>query len=158
MSGPSTGAHRKRPLGVTLLSILQTIAGITFLIDFIVMLAYSSWAASVEGQARLTEVFSPELAENVPGLLFVLGLVYLALGISTLLLARGLFNGRERARGKARTIAMLAILFAIIGALFLNRISPDRFDIQATWWSIIFNIFVIWYLGKPSVKAFFAGR
>jgi len=141
-----------------LLSILQTIAGITFLIDFIVMLAYSSWAASVEGQARLTEVFSPELAENVPGLLFVLGLVYLALGISTLLLARGLFNGRERARGKARTIAMLAILFAIIGALFLNRISPDRFDIQATWWSIIFNFFVIWYLGKPSVKAFFAGR
>jgi hypothetical protein len=143
---------------VTLLSILQTIAGLTFLIDFLVMVAYSSWAGSPEGQARLTEVFSQDAAESIPGLLFILGIIYLALGISTLLLARGLFNGREKARGKARTVAMLAILFAVIGALFFNRISPDRFDIQATWWSIIFNIFVIWYLNRPSVKAFFAGR
>lgn len=143
---------------MTLLSILQTLAGISFLIDFIVLMAYSSWAASDEGQARLTEIFSPELAESVPGLLLVLGIVYLVLGISTLLLARGLFNGREKARGKARTVAMLAIMFAIIGALFLNRISPDRFDVQATWWSIIFNFFVIWYLNRPSVKEFFMRR
>ncbi|HEX9908489.1 MAG TPA: hypothetical protein VGB78_08530 [Thermoplasmata archaeon] len=147
-----------RPLGVTLIAFFQILSGVTFLVDSLIATAYSSWASSPEGQERLTEVFSENAAESIAGILFVLAFIYLVLGISTLLLARGLFKGYEKARRRTRTVAAFAIVFAFLGAILLSRILPERLDIQATWWSIIFNIVVLAYLGRPGIRAYFASR
>ena len=131
------------------------LVGLTFLLDCLVFLTYSSWAGSAEGQERLLQVFSQDLAESISGVLLILALIYLAIGISTLMLSRGLYRGYEVARRKGRRIAVLSIIFATLGAVILGAILPERLDIHVSWWSIFFNAGVVIYLGRPKVRAYF---
>jgi preprotein translocase subunit SecG len=57
----------------------------------------------------------------------VTGIVYLVLGISSLMLSRGYFKGRERARHMGRTMAVLAIAFALFCLLLPvpAKLGPD---------------------------------
>jgi len=145
-------AKRKpsRPLGVTLLALLQILTGIQLILSALVSFAISSWAATPEGQAEIAEL-SVRLAENASLIWFLLALVYLALGIAALLLSRGYLNGREWARRKGRVVAAFAILFALIGAIILPvRVGPD-----SPFWTIVFNVIVIMYLGSSKVRAYF---
>jgi hypothetical protein len=144
-----------RPIGITFLTIFWIVAGISFLLDFMVYLAYSSWASSPEGRERLVEALSEDVADALTGILLILAIVYLAIGISALLLSRGLFKGYEPARRKARRVAAFAIAFAILGAIILGEVLPERVYISVSWWSILFNMAVVIYLGRPGVKAFF---
>lgn len=126
-----------RPLGVTLLAIIAIVAGLQSL-----------------GVGLALVSFSSTLEETVSGLVSLIGLAFLIIGLSYLLLARGYVKGYERARRKGRMIAVFAILLAIAGIIILPpKLAPD-----SPVWTIFFNVVIILYLGRPRVKAFFASR
>lgn len=141
-----------RPLGVTLLSVVQFILGLGYLLSMVWALSVSAWADSVEGQTKLQSVGGEQLAKTISTLFLVVGIVYLLLGISSLMLSRGYFKGRERARHRGRTMAVLAISFALLCLLLPV---PAKLGPDSPVWSIVFNLVLVVYLARPRVLAFF---
>jgi len=94
---------RKRPFGVTVLAILQTLSGIQFLILAIVFFLLA-WI-----------------------IVTIIGIIFLALAILSFHLARGYVNGYEWARRRGRKVAMFAILIAVISMILI----PVRADAGA---------------------------
>ena len=138
---------------MNLLAIIQIISGLQLVVSSLIYFALSSWANTPEGAAELAKSGDWAL-KNGSGLFFLLGIVYLILGVSSLLLARGYVKGREWARHKGRVVAALAMVFAIVGAILL----PRRLDPGSPFWTIVFNAIVIIYLGSAKVRNFFSSR
>jgi len=132
--------NMSRPLGVTLLSILQFVSGLGNVLTGLGILGVSS------------TVVLPEAQKN---LLTLVGLVMIVLGISGLWLSRGYFIGYEWARRKGRVVAMLSILFALF-AIVLNL--PEKLGPDSPGFSVLWNAIIYIYLGRPKVVAYFAGR
>ncbi len=126
-----------RPLGVTILAIIAIVAGIQSI-----------------GTGFALVSFSSTLEKSISGLVSLIGLGFLIVGLSYLLLARGYVKGRERARMKGRMIAVFAILLAIAGVIIL----PAKLVPESPVWTVFFNVVIILYLGRPRVRAFFASR
>lgn len=143
---------QSRPFGVTLLSVIQFILGIGYLLSMLWALSISSWASSVDGQVKLQSVGGDQLANLVSTLFLVIGLIYLVMGISSLLLSRGYFKGRESARHRGRTMAALAIVFAVFCLVFPV---PAKLGANSPVWAIVFNMFIVIYLARARVLAFF---
>ncbi len=99
----------------------------------------------------ISSIVDPRFA----GLAFVIGLIYIVLGFASLLLSRGYWKGQEWARRKGRTVALVAMLIAILG-LFIPAI--DKFDAGSPVLTILGCIVIIAYLGTDGVKAYFASR
>ena len=138
MTAKSKGMSR--PFGVTVLALLQLITGLSNVLTGLIAMGASSTLG---------------IAETAKNLYFIVGLVLFVLGISSLWLARGYIKGYEWARGRGRTIAVLAILIVFL-ILFLNlpkRIGPDNPGLSILW-----NALVFIYLGRPKIVAYFAGR
>jgi hypothetical protein len=127
----------KRPLGVTILAIIAIVAGIQSLGTGLVLVSLSS-----------------TLEKSISGIVSLIGLGFLIVGLSYLLLARGYVKGRERSRRKGRMIAGFAIFLAIAGVMIL----PAKLAPESPVWTVFFNVVIILYLGRPRVKAFFASR
>lgn len=144
---------KRRPLGILLLSVFEFLVGLQLLGSALALLTLSSWAKTAEGLEKMTNLFGADLAEAASGIFLLLGMVYLALAIWKLLLSRGYFKGYERSRRAGRSAAVLAVVFAIIGTMFL----PEKLVPGSPLWTIIFNIGIFAYLGRPKVKAYFAG-
>jgi len=143
---------QNRPFGVTLLSVVQLILGIGYLLSMLWAWSISAWADSIDGQMKLRSVGGDQLAESISTLFLVVGIVYLVLGISSLMLSRGYFKGRERARHRGRTMAAIAIAFAFF-CLILPV--PAKLGPDSPLWAIVFNVFLVVYLARPKVLAFF---
>ncbi len=122
---------------MTILAIIAIIAGIQSLGTGLALMAFSS-----------------TLEKSISGLVSLIGLGFLIIGLSYLLLARGYIKGREKARRKGRTIAVFAILLAILGVIIL----PAKLGQESPVWTVFLNVVIIIYLGRPHVKAFFASR
>ncbi len=122
---------------MTILAIIAVIAGIQSLGTGLALMSFSS-----------------TLEKSISGLVSLIGLGFLIIGLSYLLLARGYIKGREKARRKGRMIAVFAILLAILGVMIL----PAKFGQESPVWTVFFNIVIIIYLGRPHIKAFFASR
>lgn len=137
---PAKSDGMSRPFGVTILALLQLITGLSNVFTGLIAMGASS-------DLGLTEA-----AKN---LFFLVGLVLFILGVSSLWLARAYMKGFEWARGRGRTIAVLAILFVFL-ILFLNL--PKKFGPDNPGLSIIWNALVFIYLGRPKIVAYFAGR
>ena len=136
---------------MTVLAILQILAGLQSLAASLIYFALSSWAKSPEGLAELANSGAWVL-KNASGVFFLLALVYLILGIGSLLLARGYVKGFEWARRKGRLVAILAIVFAFAGIFIL----PNRVDPGSPFWTIVLSAIVIVYLGSRKVRTYFA--
>ncbi|MFH1579462.1 MAG: hypothetical protein ABIE25_04810 [Thermoplasmatota archaeon] len=126
-----------RPLGVTILAIIAIVAGIQSL-----------------GAGLALFSFSSTLEKSILGIGSLIGLGFLIIGLFYLFLARGYVKGHERARRKGRMIAAFAILLALAGVMIL----PARLVPESPVWTMILNVVIILYLGRPRVKAFFASR
>lgn len=135
------------------MALIQFVTGVQLILSALASFAISSWASTPEGQARISEI-SQKLAESASMIWFFLAVVYLVLGLSALLLSRGYIRGYERARHKGRTVAALAILFAIFGTMIL----PERIAPGSPFWTILGNVIIILYLGSSKVKAYFRAQ
>lgn len=131
-----------RPLGVVFLALLQIWHGIWYLLIALVFFAVSSTADEAGNKDK-------------SGLAFLLALVYLALGIYALWLARGYVKGYEWARRRGVSVAAFAIALILVGILIvkLQVFVPD-----SPFWTIVGNVVIIWYLRRDKTRKFFAAR
>ena len=123
-------------MGVILLAIWEVLVGTQMVLFGLGALSYSG--TLLEGSAARTIVFFISIGS-------------LVVGISALLLARGYVKGYESARRRGRSVAVFAILFAILGIIILPaRLTPD-----SPFWTILMNTGIFWYLGSDKVVTYF---
>ena len=139
-----------RPIGIVFLSLLSIISGIQLLGSSLWCFVVSANADKPEIRDALSRV-SPGLADGAAGVFFMVALVFLVLSMSSFLLARGYYLGRERARARGRMVSTFAIVWALLGILLL----PARLDPASPWWTILFNAVIVLYLGRESIRAYF---
>ncbi len=132
----------RRPLGVTLLALLQLWHGVAYVLIFLFFAAASS---------TMTE---PD-EKKFSGIVFLLAIVYLLMGVYGLWLARGYVKGYEWARRRGVAIATFAIVLIPIEYLILRI--PGLLE-ESPLITIIGNVIIIWYLSRSKVKSYFASR
>lgn len=141
---------KRCPFGIVVLAILQVLNGIQLLVSGLWFWAVSSIADTPDVRDALVD--SPAwLVDNLKGIFFWLGLIYIIVSILAFLFARGYIRGYEWARHKGRVLAALLIAYGIFGLLIL----PPRADPASPFWTVVFNVAVFIYLGRPSVKSYF---
>ncbi len=130
---------RERPLGVTILAILEAIGGIIYLAGILLI------SFIMEMVTRFMPVAGAGvgIVRGFLGIIAIIAaIVLLILGFISFLLAYGLWTGK----GWAWT---LTFVFSIIGIL-LGLISLPSGII-----TILINALILYYLTRPHVKAFF---
>jgi hypothetical protein len=131
---------RERPLGVTILAILEAIGGIIYIVGILLIGLFF----------EMITTFMPETMPRMVGffrgflgmIVLVIAIILLILGLISFLLAYGLWTGK----GWAWT---LTLIFSIIGIL-LGLVSLPTGII-----TILINVLILYYLTRPHVKAFF---
>ncbi|HIH00533.1 TPA: hypothetical protein HA259_00360 [Thermoplasmata archaeon] len=144
-------AKVRRPFGVTVLAVLQTISGIQLLIQSLLFFVFATITSSPEVQESLSTFADENLVRNLPTIFALLGVVFLIIALLSFHLARGYMRGYEWARIRGRKVALLTLLFALISLSLM----PARADPGAPVWTILFNLFILAYLGRRRVRAYF---
>jgi hypothetical protein len=122
--------------------LLQFLIGLGMIGNSFLSFGISSWLKTTEGEVSLS------------GLFLVFGIGYFVLGVSALLLSRGYVKGYERSRRRGRHVAAWGIVLVFLGLLFL----PEWEKNQGPLGTVLFNLIMIYYLGRPKVKAYFGTR
>lgn len=133
-------AVKVRPLGVTILAILEVLGGLVFLGIGALMLI----AASLVTAATVSVPYFPFAfpAAILAAVLLVYGAVLAILGIFAFVIAYGLWTGK----GWAWTLAIILAIIAIIMGLI---------SLPSGIVTILINVIIIYYLTRPHVKEFF---
>ena len=133
---------KNRPTGVTVMGVLQILAGLGSLgLGFMLAATYaflgSLMASGAEGVA---------FSSGVGGFLVVAGAIIggilIVIGIANLVIAYGLFKGKSWAW-------MLCLIFAVISAVSGILTFPVGIV------TILFNALIIYYLTRRNVKVYF---
>jgi len=140
----------ERPLGVTILAILQIITGLLLLLA-----AASSFAVSSLDVADIED----ELGEDVPDyvkdnfdtIFMVTGAVYLLLGLFALAVAYGFLKGI----GWAWTIGLILAIVNVISQAITPLLNMSTDALVTAIVGSIIPLIIIFYLTRPRVKAFF---
>ncbi len=146
--------QRERPMGITILAILQLVLSGFGLLMALGMLM----VAFLTGQQAIRDAIGPNVPafvlENGSILFGLLALIFLVFSIIGLVITWGFFKGRPWARLVALGVALLYILFAFLNPLLYGSITQAVvFDfVLAT----IVPMFIIFYLTRESVKVFFS--
>jgi hypothetical protein len=151
----------KRPLGVTVIGILDLIGGIAGIVGGLALLGIGGILVAspefLEGsQTNLNELknnlfnFPPELLGAV---FLALGGMLLAIGIVSLIVAYGIFRGKGWAWTTNIVIAYVGIAMNIISLVITASIDPT--SIASTAVSIAISIVILYYLYRPHVKQYF---
>jgi len=115
-----------RPTGVTILAILEAIAGVYYLATGISVSIYRTLVRLAFGIASIDSGF--------------LGAALIIVGLISLFLAWGLWAGQRWAR-------MTALVFAILN-LIVSLVSRNLIG-------FVIEIIIVYYLTRPNVKQFF---
>jgi hypothetical protein len=140
-----------RPVGVTILAILNFIGAAFCLLGGIGMILGGGFIATILSQQGQG---SAGAAGALAGLGAVAGVFIIVVGGVSALLGFGLWKLKEWAR------IVSIVLYGISGAFQLLALlgSMAHFNVFAFVWSIFWvalDAFIIWYLLKPEVKAAF---
>ena len=146
-----TSGRRKRPLGVTLIALLQLISALQMLLVAVVAFVIASVASTPEVQEELSSALGEHVAESIAPIFVAIGVVALSIALFSFVLARGYLKGYEWARRRGRKVAFLAIILAVFSLLLI----PSRTDPGAPIWTILLNLFILTYLGRRKVRRFF---
>jgi uncharacterized membrane protein (DUF2068 family) len=127
---------RQRPMGIKLLTILQIVLGILFLLGAL--------AIGVAGFG-LPEIF-PHV-RVFPVRLFTVAVVLFILAVIEFTLAFGVWSGKSWACTASLAFAILSVVFFVF-SLFLR---PGLGELA----SLIIDLLVLYYLMQPRVQAYF---
>lgn len=145
--------RRSRPVGVTILAVLEILVGILVLLGSIgvFVLAGSLTLSSVR---QNIEQNLPSWFVNIaPAALAIFGVVLLIIAIIIFLVARGFLKGKNW----SRVLAMILLVLSILGSV-INLIATGLFSAGALVSfiiAIIIPVLLIFYLTRPGVKAWF---
>jgi len=118
-----------RPTGVTILAILEAIAGVYYLATGFNVSIYRTLVRLAFGIASIDSIF--------------VGAALIIIGLVSLFLAWGLWTGKGWAR-------MTALVFAIL-SLIVSLISRNLFG-------LVIDLIIVYYLTRPNVKQFFTKK
>jgi len=133
---------KNRPIGVTVMGVLQVLAGLGSLgLGFMLASTYaflgSLMASGAEGVA-----FSAGFGGFLVVAGAIIGGILIVIGIANLVIAYGLFKGKSWAW-------MLCLIFAVISAVFGILTFPVGII------TILFNALIIYYLTRRNVRVYF---
>lgn len=142
-----------RPLGVTILAVLQILMAIGLLIVSLGMFALAALSGAAEIEQQLgTEL--PEWLLDVAATFFaVLGVVFLIFAIIGFAIAYGFLKGRVWAWGIGIALAIISILLNVIPPLLTG--SWELLVDVGTIFSVLIALLIILYLTRPHVRQFF---
>jgi glucan phosphoethanolaminetransferase (alkaline phosphatase superfamily) len=152
---------QSRPRGVTIIAILIIIAGILSLLLGIGLVVIGPFL--MNGLQTTSSNLGSQIEPQIFGIIFlVFGAISLALGVANLVMAYGLWKGK----GWAWTISIIVLLIGIAidiisvsitsaAGVFSNTGSNLLGDIVSSIVSIGISAFIVYYLYRPHVKAYF---
>ena len=164
----------KRPIGVTIISILAIIAGILLIFGGLSLLTFGAFFTAVPTET-LTEdqQLQPQQSQNAAelqalgqffgGIGIVIGSIVLAVGIGYLVVSYGLLKGKGWAWIVTVILTIIAIIIQVISLISSSTLTQSlTTDIAALVSGIIsyiigiaINGVILYYLYRPNVKAFF---
>jgi hypothetical protein len=132
-------ARRQRPLGVTILTILQIIGGIgDIILGVLLLLAYAVVSALIGGGFLGTA-------------LLLLGMVAFGLGIFSFALAYGLWTGKGWAWIFSLIGALIGLMLGVVGRV----VGGLTLENLANLIPIVLYALILFYLNTGNVRAFF---
>ena len=151
---------QSRPRGVSIIAILIIIAGVLSLLLGIGLVVIGPFL--MNGVQTSSSNLGSQIGPQILGLVFlVFGGILLGLGVANLVMAYGLWKGK----GWAWTISMIVLFIGIAISIasvsitstgvFSNAGSNLLGDIVSGIVSIGISAFIVYYLYKPHVKAYF---
>lgn len=139
---------RTRPLGVTILAILEIIGGI---LELLLALGFFAIAALInvgDVRDRIGTSVPDWVLNNAPAFFGILGLFFLIMAIISLVLGWAFLKGKSW----ARTLAIIFLVLSIIGNIIGIVGGTSIFSVVL---SILLPIIIVWYLYRPNVKLWF---
>jgi glucan phosphoethanolaminetransferase (alkaline phosphatase superfamily) len=151
---------QSRPRGVSIIAILIIIAGVLSLLFGIGLVVIGPFL--MNGVQTSSSNLGSQIGPQILGLVFlVFGGILLGLGVANLVMAYGLWKGK----GWAWTISIIVLFIGIAISIasvsitstgvFSNAGSNLLGDIVSGIVSIGISAFIVYYLYKPHVKAYF---
>ncbi len=151
---------QSRPRGVSIIAILIIIAGVLSLLLGIGLVVIGPFL--MNGVQTSSSNLGSQIGPQILGLVFlVFGGILLGLGVANLVMAYGLWKGK----GWAWTISMIVLFIGIAISIasvsitstgvFSNAGSNLLGDIVSGIVSIGISAFIVYYLYRPHVKAYF---
>jgi hypothetical protein len=145
--------RRHRPFGVTILAIIDILIGIFIIISSIGVLALAGYLTSITMPSEIEQNLPQWFIDMAPTALALAGVVLLAIGLVSMLIAWGFLKGRNWSRTLAIVLLFLSIMAAVFNAIVSAILTTDVFF--GLILSIIIPVLLIWYLTTPKVKAWF---
>ncbi|NLI74642.1 MAG: hypothetical protein GX369_07765 [Euryarchaeota archaeon] len=125
---PNLKYVKVRPTGVSILSILLGLESLFFIIAGVGILGLGALLGPIGVSVGI-----------------IIGSFLILLGIIGLVIARGLWKGREWARTIAIAFTIIILAFSILGAIIL----------EPSILGALISIIILWYLYRPQVRAFY---
>ena len=133
---------KNRPTGVTVMGVLQILVGLGSLGLGFMLAATYAFLGSLMSSGAEGVTFSTGFGGFLVVAGAIIGGILMVIGIANLIIAYGLFKGRNWAW-------MLCLIFAVISIVFGILTFPAGII------TILFNALIIYYLTRPNVKEFF---
>ncbi len=143
--------QRHRPLGVTIMAILEILGGLGALVVSLAMFVVAALATSQEIINQLGPDVPQWIIDAAPALFAVLGAVFLIIALVSFLLAWGFLRGKRWARMVGIVFAAISIIMNVATAI----ISLNAIGLATLGFSVIIPVVIILYLMMPSAKAWF---
>ncbi len=134
------GTVVQRPIGVTILAVLQVLGGLAFLGLGLIMLAISGFLR-IAGLGHL-DMFIAFLGSLIVG---AIGVVMIVLGILGFALAYGYWNGSGYAWPLGLGVALVSLLIRLL-------------SLPSGLIGVLIDVLIIYYLTRPHVKKWFGKR
>ena len=151
---------QSRPRGVSIIAILIIIAGVLSLLLGIGLVVIGPFL--MNGVQTSSSNLGSQIGPQIIGLVFlVFGGILLGLGVANLVMAYGLWKGKGWAWTISIIVLFIGIAISIVSVsitstgVFSNSGSNLLGNIVSGIVSIGINAFIVYYLYRPHVKAYF---
>ena len=147
--------ERKRPLGVTIVSILMIVNGIilvgggiwtAYFIPSLITPQLTGDLSNLTDGNQLSPQLSTTITGAIVGVVMVTAGIAIALGIASFVISWGLLKGKGWAWIITVILAIISLVFSIIG--LASGSIPNII-------SIIINGVILYYMYRPEVKSYF---
>lgn len=146
-----TAPPRHRPLGVTILAILEILYGILVLLGALGLFAVTAFIGSQQFLDMLGPNVPQWLIDAGPTVFAVLAVVLLIMALIAFLLGWGFLKGKHWAWVLGIIFTVLNILGSVVSAVF----SGSLVSIATLGFSILIPVLILIYLLLPHTKAWF---
>lgn len=143
--------QRHRPLGVTILAILQILGGLGALLISLAFFGLAALFGSADFITQYRDQISQWILDLGTTFFLVMGIVFLVFAIISFILARGFLKGKRW----ARTVGIVLAVLEIASVAFTAVASGNVLNIATIGFSALIPILILLYLMLPNTKTWF---